>query len=41
MHNQKDSPNEDDVIVFVNMSMVNTYIASSLGPTMVVDANEN
>jgi len=41
-HDQEDLQKEDDVFAFVNMSMVNTSITLSLGPTLAaIDTNEN
>lgn len=41
-HDQKDLPKEEDMLAFINMSMVNTSIVSSLGPTLTtIDANES
>ncbi len=41
-HDQEDLWKEDDVFTSINMSMVNTSIALSLGPTLIaIDANES
>lgn len=41
-HDQEDSRKEDNVLASINMSMVNTSIASSLRPTLVVvDVDES
>ncbi len=41
-HDQEDLQKEDDVLAFVNTSMVNTSITLSLGPTLAtIDANES
>jgi hypothetical protein len=41
-HDREDLRKEDNVFASINMSMVNTSIALSLGPTLTtIDANES